>query len=459
MALSAGIDLYKAAEYDIGHAIGQCRAIPVETGEKKHILLIHSKDAEIDPYIGMFFFPQSTTILTLISSQGVKIWERDLGPGMVSGIWFLPVFSFDLDQDGNDEIWLVNNSDPDHPLDFRKYVLQRLDGITGKIIGEYPWPKVPEKQSMSHTYRNFILGGYVKDEPVLVTAQGTYGPMQLQGWNIDMSQRWEVHIAADEPGASGSHVCPIVDINNDSIDEFMWGERCISMNHGQELFCADKETWHGHSDIVMPVLERESKKWTLHTCREQNVNEPPRIVVYDNNGERRWSALDRGHIDTGWAAHIGPEGEPIVLGVRVGKKIRTAEGERRTGIEPFTFHAFTGEPYPLDFNAYTTIPVDLNGDGIHELVKGYFEGDGSVLDRNGNNLGNIGGLAAMACKFIDHPGEQILSYSHETGTVCIWADRNADDSKIAKERYRNPFYDVNKRLTACGYNLFNLGGL
>ncbi len=331
MALSASIDLYKAAEYDIGHAIGQCRAIPVESGEKKHILLIHSKDAEIDPYIGMFFFPRSTTKLTLINSQGEEIWNRDMGPGMVSGIWFLPVFSFDLDQNGNDEIWLVNNSDPEHPMDFRKYVLQRLDGVTGEIIGEYPWPKVPEKQSMSHKYRNFILGGYVKDEPVLVTAQGTYGPMQLQGWNADMSQRWEVNIAA--------------------------------------------------------------------------------------------------------------------------------ERERRTGIEPFTFHALTGEPYPLDFNPYTTIPVDLNGDDVHELVKGYFEGDGSVLDRNGNNLGNIGGLAAMACKFIDHPGEQILSYSHETGTVCIWADRNADDNEIAKERYRNPFYYVNKRLTACGYNLFNLGGL
>jgi len=33
----------------------------------------------------------------------------------------------------------------------------------------------------------------------------------------------------DEPGARGSHVCPIVDINDDGIDEFMRGERCIEL--------------------------------------------------------------------------------------------------------------------------------------------------------------------------------------------------------------------------------------
>jgi hypothetical protein len=71
----------------------------------------------------------------------------------------------------------------------------------------------------------------------------------------------------------------------------------------------------------------------------------------------------------------------------------------------------------------------------------------------------VGGLTAMASKFIDHPGEQILSYSHETGKVMVWADRNAKDNALANERYNHPFYRINRRLTACGYNLFNLGGI
>jgi len=112
----------------------------------------------------------------------------------------------------------------------------------------------------------------------------------------------------------------------------------------------------------------------------------------------------------------------------------------------------------MNFSVYTSIPVDLNGDGIHELVKGYFEGDGTVLDRKGKVLGNIGGLSAMNSKFTSFPGEQILSYSKD-GIIRIWADKNAEDNNRAKARYNNPFYTTNQKQTGNGYNLFTLGGI
>jgi len=151
-------------------------------------------------------------------------------------------------------------------------------------------------------------------------------------------------------------------------------------------------------------------------------------------------------------------GEPVVLGVKVGEKIRTAEGEHRTKVVEYTYEAFSGRKIDLGFNVYTTIPVDLNGDGIHELVKGYFEGDGTVMDNTGKALGNVGGMTAMASKFTRLPGEQILSYSKD-GTITIWADRNAKDSEAAKKRYNHPFYRVNRYQTGNGYNLFTLGGI
>lgn len=94
---------------------------------------------------------------------------------------------------------------------------------------------------------------------------------------------------------------------------------------------------------------------------------------------------------------------------------------------------------------------------MHELVKGYFEGDGTVLDRSGKVLGNIGGLSAMCSKFTRRPGEQILSFTKD-GKVRIWADINAVDQQAARKRYQNRFYYTNQRMTACGYNLFTLGG-
>jgi hypothetical protein len=182
------------------------------------------------------------------------------------------------------------------------------------------------------------------------------------------------------------------------------------------------------------------------------------VAFYDSRGSRIWGHLDEGHIDTGWAARLGKNGEPIVLGVKVGEKVRTATGERRTGVVENTFEAFSGKEIKLGFDVYTSIPVDLNGDGIHELVKGYFEGDGTVLDREGNMIGNIDGLSAMASKFTSLPGEQILSYSKD-GTVRIWADKNAKDNEQAQTRYKNPFYKVNQKQTGNGYNLFTLGGI
>jgi hypothetical protein len=448
------LEVYK--QLSLTQAIGQLRAVPVNLGQgqPKAFLLIYAEDAEIDPYVRMFFFPTSTNKLMLITQEGDVVWKRDMGPGTIPGIWFFPVFPFDMDGDGVDEIYIVNNRDPDHPLNYYEYCLERIDGQTGETRGQWQLPS-QAAQDISRTFRFFIFGGFVHHTPVLVTGQGTYGPMIVQGWNPDMTVRWQSHIDGDA-GTKGSHMCAVVDLANSGVDGVLWGERYIELDQGRELWCADADAYSGHSDIVQPVLDWKTGRWCIHTCRESG--EAPRIVCFDQRGQRRWGDLATGHIDTGWAARLGEDGEPIVLGVRITEKQRSAAGERRTGTEEFIYQPFTGEQIDLGFSVYTTIPVDLNGDGIHELVKGYFEGDGTVLDRSGHVLGNVGGLSAMASKFIDHPGEQILSYAHD-GTVRIWVDRNADDTDVAKRRYNHPFYPTNQRLTACGYNLFNLGGI
>jgi hypothetical protein len=453
-------NLQSVMELKISDKIGQLRAVPVTIGEKypNAIALMYSEEAEVDPWEGMFFFPKHTLKISVITTSGKVLWKKDLGNGVVPGIWFSPIFAFDLDRDGRDELWIINNLDPEHPLNYPHFVLQKLNPETGEVLAEIPWTRPEVPQELSHLYRHFIFGAYVKGEPVLLTAQGTYGPMRIQAWNSDLSLRWEHVIPKDAPGALGSHVTPVVDINSDGIDELFWGERCIELDKGKQLFCADEANWEGHSDIVQPVLDYASNKWSVFTCRESFNNQSPRLVMYNQNGEMLWGDVDEGHMDTGWAARLGENGEPVVLGVKVGKKIRTADGERRTGVVEFTYNAFTGEKFNLGFAAYTSIPVDLNGDCIHELVKGYFEGTGDVLDRKGNNIGNIGGLSAMACQFAGLPGEQILSYSHD-GWVKIWADKNAVDTEKARARYAHPFYKINRLQTGNGYNLFTLGGI
>ncbi len=458
--LEVGVNLKELFQIHTGQTLGQCRAVPVNinAGSEMAVLAIYCADFDIDPFEEMFFFPQDTLKMILFNSNGEVLWKRDLGRGVVPGVWFCPVFAFDLDGDGVDEIWFVNNAKPEHPLALRNYHLERMNPQTGETTGQWKWPAYDCDQTPSHLYRNFIVGGHVKGEPVLVTAQGTYGSMFIQGWNSDMSIRWEHVIDKNAPGARGSHMCPITDLDGDGIEELMWGERCIELDSGKELFCADRDVYNGHSDIIQPFLDKKCGKWFIFTCRESEHETAPRVALYDSTGNRVWSDVEHGHMDLGWVARVGENGENIAAAIRIVGKSCGPDGRHHSGLSEFTYNALSGEPYTLPFSAYRMIPVDLNGDGYHELVRGAPSGNGEVIDRFGNAIGNVGGPVALASKFFDYPGEQILSYS-EDGVLHIWADQNAKDSETAKARYNHPFYKANQRIMANGYNWWVLSGI
>lgn len=453
------IELDVLLEVSLGSRVGQCRAAPVclGAGGPRAFLVAWCADFDVDPYVEMFFFPRDTLKLAVFDLEGRELWRRDLGPGVVPGAWFVPVLAFDLDGDGADDIWFVNNLDAKHPLSLASRRLERLDARTGRTTGQWPWPG-KRRNTLSSTFRNFLIGGRAGGEPVLVTAQGTYGDMALQGWRPDMTPRWEHRIPADSPGARGSHMCPVTDLDGDGVEEVMWGERCIELGGGRELFCADRDCYRGHSDVVQPVLDRETDRWFIYTCREGDPAASPRVALYDDHGERIWGHLEEGHIDMGWVAHLGDGGRPVATAIRIAHKTCGPDGRFHEGVEEFAWDALTGEPLDLGFSTYRTLPVDLNGDGLHELVRGIPGGDGEVLDRRGNRVGAAGGPVAMACRFMDHAGEQVLSYRPD-GTLQVWADRNAEDSEAARARYAHPYYAANARLTASGSNLRALGGL
>ena len=455
---AAEIDLRCVTQFSLGAPLGQLRVVPVALGQRKPqaLLCVHSQDATVDPYQEMFFFPKDMLHLTALTLDGKVLWTRDLGRGVVPGTWFCPVFPFDLDGDGVDEIWLVGNPDTDHPLTTAKRHLERLDARTGRTLCQWHWPAPEPEQSPSHLYRHFIFGGYVHRKPVLVTAQGTYGAMSLQGWNADMTHRWEYKIAKDSPGARGSHMCAVVDLDGDDVDEVLWGERCIEFDQGRERFCADRGSYGGHSDVVQPVWDDDRKQWFIYTCRENGA--APRVVLFDSAGRRVWSDLDKGHMDMGWVARLGKDGRPTAMAIRIGSKTAGPQGFRRTGITEFVYDTFSGQPRKLDFSVFGTLPVDLNGDGNHELALGLAPAEGSVPAVQGGMLVKVPGRVVLGSKILDRPGEQLISYTSD-GAVRIWADVNARDSAAAQRRYRHRFYQANQRLTATGANQINLGGL
>ena len=444
-----------AFEVKLRSKVGQLRAIPVNlgAGAPRAILAAYCACFDVDPYVEMFYFPPDTLKLALFTEKGKILWKKDLGPGVVPGMWFVPFFPFDLDGDGVDEIWFVNNVNVEHPLGVSGYRLERLDARTGKTTGQWQWPDLGGPQALSHQFRNFILGGYVRGKPVLVTAQGTYESMFLHGWWPDMKPRWEHVIDKDAPGARGSHMCPIADLDNDSVQEVMWGERCIELDGGRELFCADRDHYKGHSDVVLPVLDKATGKWFLYTCRESDNQVSPRVALFDNKGVRVWGDLDQGHIDMGWAARLGEGRRHVAMAIRIGHKTCGPRGRFHEGREEFIYDCLTGQKAQLPFGVYRTFPVDVNGDGYHEIVH-----EGEVFDRHAKPLGKVKGSLAMACKFLDKPGEQVLMWT-EDGTVRAYIYSRAEDTDEAVARYANPLYDANRRLTSSGSNIMALAGI
>jgi len=453
-------------EWDVGSPIGQLRAAPVRLGANAGtaVMALYGADPRnIDPWIEGFYYPQDTLKMTVLTGEGRILWRRDLGRGVVPSSSFCPAFAMDLDGDGVDEIWFVNNLSEHHPFALSQYRLERVNSLTGETMGRWPWPVNDPDQKQSHLFRHFILGGSVRGEPVLVTAQGTYGNMFLQGWSGDLSPRWEITIAKETPGARGSHMVSVVDLNRDGVDEVMWGERCIELDGGTELFCADRDSFSGHSDIVQPFFDRASERWFLYTCRESPTNQSPRVVCYDDRGQRVWSDVDQGHMHMGWVARLGQDGAFVANAIRIGGKTFGPHGYINQDFTEFNYDALTGEPHPLPFCARSAYPVDLNGDGYHEFVRTFQVGEdlveGEVLDRDGRVLGSVGSEVAMASKFLDHDGEQLLAF-HPDGLIRAWGDRNAKDSAQALARYAHPFYTANQRLTAnSNHNCIVVAGI
>jgi hypothetical protein len=458
-------DIQVYSEFNVGTTLGQLRAVPVQLGkdQQPHILLVYGEDKSVDPFMGMFFFPTNTLKFAMYTAQGERLWVKELHRGNIPGNWFNPVFPFDLDQDGVEEIWFVYNTSETHPLDIKTYKLARMNPLNGEITDLYPWNGLDwADYTMSQRYRHMIFGGYHHGEPVLVTAQGTYTQLQLQGWNPDMTQRWDLLVGKDERGSRGSHTSVVVDIDHDGSDEFLYGERCINIGTGNYLFIADEHVYNGHSDVVSPVFNYQENRWYIFTARESGYGSyaPPRVVTFKDNGRRQWSDLEVGHMDMGWVARLGNGGSFLGLAVKVGGKVAGPDGVVRTGVEEFLWEPFTGKRVNKEFSLYERLPVDINGNGVHELIGSGDRTDARLLTSNGAEVADFGddARAALISKFLPKDGEQLLLW-YSDGTIKIVYDNHARDNSAAKTRYANPFYIRNQKQSAVGHNLILLGGI
>jgi len=81
-------DIQIKTEIDLEQKIEQFRAVPMTIGNEipNAVVAMYSEDAEIDPNLGMFFFPEHTLKIAVFDVEGDILWKKDLGRGVIPGV-------------------------------------------------------------------------------------------------------------------------------------------------------------------------------------------------------------------------------------------------------------------------------------------------------------------------------------------------------------------------------------
>ena len=114
-------------------------------GDGKPDYVVRTPSSNVDPGTA----PDTTGITFKISAylhDGTFLWTHDLGLGIEPGIWYSPYLVFDLNGDGKAEVALKTAGN-DYVRNYRGRIaggsefLTVLDGMTGMVISQVPWPK------------------------------------------------------------------------------------------------------------------------------------------------------------------------------------------------------------------------------------------------------------------------------------------------------------------------------
>lgn len=445
-------------QFDLQVPAKHVRSVPVSLGEgQEGVLFVYSEEGGVDPGEELYHHPVDTLKFTVFDEEGKRLWVKDLGPGVIPGVWFCPVLSLDLDMDGVDEIYFLNNLSPDHPFTFAYRKLEALDPRTGETLGRWDWPWNTFHDRLSLCYRFYLAAGLDHGKPVLITSQGTYGDMYLQGYGPGMVKKWETVIRDSDPGPRASHLTPVLDFNDDGVDELFWGERLLSVADGSEVVCCDKYSYRGHSDIVIPFLNFETGEKFIFTCREGDEREGvPRVVTFREDGTRAWIAVEHGHMHFAWLATVG-ENEKYRR-VIMTMEARSHLGE--TGIvddEPveYYFDAYTGETVEMKLPMLGSwmFPIDINGDGYSEFFCCQGEDKGWLFDQHGNKIAKLEGTQVRNGVILKKYACEQMMLKDENGIVRVYGDREAKPGELFRKRHEYKGYHAfQQRLMASGYN-------
>ena len=120
------IQIEEALNLNLGSPALQYKVMPAKLGNgRKGFVAFYSACYDVDVHYSMFVVPSDTLHGIAFDEHGEVLWKKELGIWPSAALYCFTLI--DMDQDGIDEIYIVNNSDPIHPLWVEAYVLERMD--------------------------------------------------------------------------------------------------------------------------------------------------------------------------------------------------------------------------------------------------------------------------------------------------------------------------------------------
>jgi hypothetical protein len=417
---------------------------------EREVVIKHTNNWDIDPSPKAWQKSQDTYKVTAFLSSGKPLWTIDLGWGIEAGVFYSPMVIWDIDADGRAEVLIKTNKSGD-PNDYNSDRLTVLDGETGVVKHEVPWPNA---DGLGGDYnsdsRNYIAIAHLDGKnPYTLIARGLYENQRLFCYDNKLQKVWE-RVIAD--GTHSSHSLTIADVDDDGKEEIMWGEHCIGEGGNDLWVIKERMPYSGHPDIVYvaDVLPSNPGK-EVYYCREGWYGQRNRRIgmfLANNQGEIIWAHWYYRHVDGGWVSKIIPNTEGMqCYAYDIGGKKITEHGVK---IDTIYQYIFTPEGKIVARpSLHGSFPVDWDGDGVREICMR----NGKVSRFNGPVIAKIDSNTIFGADLFGDHREEIVSAPATDGKVYIYFNTAPLEAKprvtpLADRQYRN---DLSR--TAMQHNL------
>jgi len=467
-----------ALAFDIGQSYKQARVVAGDLngdGEPE-VVVSYSGYRNVDPYEKAWSKSEDTIKVAAFLPTGERLWTKDLGLGIESGLNYQPIVVWDLDADGRAEVILKTNRSED-PRDYSGERITVLDGMSGQVKMEGKWPSLEGLGSdYNNDSRNYLAIAHLDGkDPYIIVVRGVYKAQRMWALDKNLHRVWQRNLGLDHYFPSGlrerlvkfwniddkihylwgrlkgkplidqyrgSHSLPIADINEDGKEEILWGERCIGEN-GKDLWRIEENIpYKGHPDIVFPADILPSHKGKeIFYGREGWGEQKEKIGIYlaDNRGKILWANWGYHHIDRGWVGRIVPGEEGLqCLDIDITDKDWSAEGAKLVGPTGYLWSSggkLLGNP-PGSW--YFSFPLDWDGDGIREIC---IMEEGSVQKPGGVVVETLPADCIWGADLFGDHREEIVSAPGD-GKIYIFfnmgdLDRPARVTPMADRQYKN----------------------